>query len=73
MKRGWRNIATWVGAVIVGIAAFCALAAPLLVPHDPFAQDLGRRLLVPFKERNSTLILSATVIDPDVNLRRKPG
>jgi len=48
MKRGWRNIATWVGAVIVGIAAFCALAAPLLVPHDPFAQDLGRRLLVPF-------------------------
>ena len=42
MKRGWRNIATWVGAVIVGIAAFCALAAPLLVPHDPFAQDLGR-------------------------------
>ena len=22
--------------------------APLLVPHDPFAQDLGKRLLVPF-------------------------
>jgi peptide/nickel transport system permease protein len=48
MKRGWRNIGTWVGAVIVGIAAFCALFAPLLVPHDPFAQDLGKRLLVPF-------------------------
>jgi len=48
MRRGWKNIATWVGAVIVGIAAFCALAAPLLVPHDPFAQDLGKRLLVPF-------------------------
>jgi peptide/nickel transport system permease protein len=48
MKRGWKNIGTWVGAVIVGIAAFCALAAPLLVPHDPFAQDLGKRLLVPF-------------------------
>jgi peptide/nickel transport system permease protein len=48
MKRGWRNIGTWVGAFIVGIAVFCALFAPLLVPHDPFAQDLGKRLLVPF-------------------------
>jgi peptide/nickel transport system permease protein len=48
MKRGWKNIGTWIGAVIVGVAAFCALAAPLLVPHDPFAQDLGKRLLVPF-------------------------
>jgi peptide/nickel transport system permease protein len=48
MKRGWKNIATWVGAVIVGLAVFAALFAPLLVPHDPFAQDLGKRLLVPF-------------------------
>jgi peptide/nickel transport system permease protein len=48
MRRGWRNAGTWVGAVIVGIAAFCAIFAPLLVPHDPFAQDLGKRLLVPF-------------------------
>lgn len=48
MKRGWKNIGTWVGAVIVGLAAFAALFAPLLVPHDPFAQDLGKRLLVPF-------------------------
>jgi len=48
MRRGWKNVATWVGAVIVGVAAFCALFAPLLVPHDPFAQDLGKRLLVPF-------------------------
>jgi peptide/nickel transport system permease protein len=48
MKRGWKNIATWVGAAIVGLAAFAALFAPLLVPHDPFLQDLGKRLLVPF-------------------------
>ena len=34
--------------MIVGIAAICAVFAPLLVPHDPFAQDLGKRLLVPF-------------------------
>ncbi|HEY4168993.1 MAG TPA: ABC transporter permease [Reyranella sp.] len=48
MRRGFRNAGTWVGAIIVGIAAFCAIFAPLLVPHDPFAQDLGKRLLVPF-------------------------
>lgn len=47
-RRGWRSAATWFGAAIVGIAAFCAIFAPLLVPHDPFAQDLGKRLLVPF-------------------------
>src|SRR5476649_2670966 len=47
-RRGWRNVGTWVGAAIVGVAAFCAIFAPLLVPHDPFAQDLGKRLLVPF-------------------------
>ena len=47
-KRGWRSVSTWIGALIVGAAAICAVFAPLLVPHDPFAQDLGRRLLVPF-------------------------
>ena len=47
-RRGWKSAATWIGAVIVGVAAFCAVFAPLLVPHDPFAQDLGKRLLVPF-------------------------
>jgi peptide/nickel transport system permease protein len=48
MKRGFRNAGTWVGAVIVGIATLCAIFAPLISPHDPFAQDLGKRLLVPF-------------------------
>jgi peptide/nickel transport system permease protein len=48
MRRGFRNAGTWAGAIIVGVAAFCAIFAPLLVPHDPFAQDLGKRLLVPF-------------------------
>src|SRR5262249_15337257 len=47
-RRGWRSASTWIGAVIVGIAAICAIFAPLLVPYDPFAQDLGKRLLVPF-------------------------
>jgi peptide/nickel transport system permease protein len=47
-RRGWKSAGTWIGAVIVGIAVICAIFAPLLSPHDPFAQDLGKRLLVPF-------------------------
>jgi len=47
-RRGWRSVATWVGAVIVGVVLFCALFAPLIVPHDPFAQDLNKRLATPF-------------------------
>lgn len=47
-RRGWRSAGTWIGAAIVGVATFCALFAPWIVPHDPFAQDLGKRLLVPF-------------------------
>lgn len=44
-------------------------------PQQPRMSYRYRRLLVPFKEPDSTstLILSATVIDPNVNLRRKPG
>ena len=47
-RRGWKSAGTWIGAVIFGIAVICAIFAPLLSPHDPFAQDLGKRLLVPF-------------------------
>ena len=47
-RRGWKSVSTWIGAVIVAIATICAVFAPLLVPHDPFAQDLSKRLLVPF-------------------------
>ena len=47
-RRGWKSVSTWIGAVIVGIAMLCAVFAPLLVPHDPFTQDLSKRLLPPF-------------------------
>lgn len=36
------------GAVVVGAALLCAALAPLLAPHDPYAQDLTRRLVPPF-------------------------
>ena len=45
---GWRNPGLLAGALIVGAALALALFAPLLVPHDPFAQDLSRRLIPPF-------------------------
>jgi peptide/nickel transport system permease protein len=47
-RRGWRSVSTWIGALIVGLAAFAAIFGPSLMPHDPFTQDLGKRLLVPF-------------------------
>jgi peptide/nickel transport system permease protein len=37
-----------VGAVIVGMTLLAALFGPMLVPADPFAQDLMRRLVPPF-------------------------
>ena len=26
-RRGWKSVSTWIGAVIVGVAAICAIAA----------------------------------------------
>jgi peptide/nickel transport system permease protein len=46
-RRGWNSASTWIGAVIVGLAVFCAVFAPLIMPHDPFVQDLNRRLVPP--------------------------
>jgi peptide/nickel transport system permease protein len=43
-----RNAGLATGALIVGVVLFCAVFAELLMPHDPFAQDLTRRLLPPF-------------------------
>jgi ABC-type dipeptide/oligopeptide/nickel transport system permease subunit len=46
--RVLRNAGLAFGATIVGVVLFCAVFAELLMPHDPFAQDLTRRLLPPF-------------------------
>ena len=42
-----RMAAAGLGAGIVLIVALTAIFAPLLVPHDPFAQDLNARLIPP--------------------------
>jgi len=42
-----RNWGFLVGAVIVGVCAIIAILAPWIVPYDPFAIDLDRRLVPP--------------------------
>ena len=46
--RGAGRLGTIVGAAIVGLALFVALLGPLLLPLDPFTQDLNARLTPPF-------------------------
>lgn len=42
-----RNLSTALGAFIVLLAAFCAVFAPLLAPHDPYVQNLDLRMVPP--------------------------
>ena len=42
-----RNLATLIGALILGVTLLAAVLGPTLVPHDPFAQDLTHRLTPP--------------------------
>jgi peptide/nickel transport system permease protein len=42
-----RHVATGLGGFIVGVVLLIAIIAPYVVPHDPFAQDLTRRLVPP--------------------------
>jgi peptide/nickel transport system permease protein len=51
--RARNRVGLWMGAIIVGGVGLIALLAPLLAPHDPFAQDLSRRLVPPFWMRGS--------------------
>jgi peptide/nickel transport system permease protein len=37
-----------IGLVLVGAVILMALLAPLIAPHDPYAQNLSRRLVPPF-------------------------
>ncbi len=46
-SRLLRNPGFLVGAAIVGFTAIVAILAPWIVPYDPFAIDLNRRLVPP--------------------------
>lgn len=43
--RGHRSI--WIGGGILAVILFMAVFAPLLAPHDPYAQSLSNRLIPP--------------------------
>ncbi|MGE0717530.1 MAG: ABC transporter permease [Alphaproteobacteria bacterium] len=47
-RRALRVAGLWIGAAILGLVVAMAAAAPLLTPHDPYAQDLLARLRQPF-------------------------
>ena len=42
-----RNRLAMAGLIIVGLLLLVAALAPWIAPHDPYAQDLSRRLLPP--------------------------
>jgi peptide/nickel transport system permease protein len=46
-RRMGGNPSLVIGLGLVGIVVVMALAAPLLAPHDPYAQDLVRRMVPP--------------------------
>lgn len=43
-----------VGLALLAVITLAALAAPLLAPHDPYAQDLSRRLIPPIWQSEGT-------------------
>lgn len=47
LRRGLRHGGLVAGGAILLIIVGLALAAPLVAPHDPYAQDLSRRMIPP--------------------------
>ena len=47
-KRIFRHHSFLIGAIILAVIFAVALLAPLLAPHDPYDQDLAKRLMNPF-------------------------
>jgi peptide/nickel transport system permease protein len=49
--KGWlsfrSNTLAMIGLIVLAVLILAAIFAPLLATHDPFAQDLGQRLLPP--------------------------
>jgi peptide/nickel transport system permease protein len=45
-----------IGAGVLAVVVFMALAAPLLAPYDPYDQDLARRLIPPIWHEEGTWV-----------------
>jgi peptide/nickel transport system permease protein len=54
LRRGLRHAGFLIGAGILGLIVLAALAAPLIAPHDPYAQDVSRRLIPPIWQAKGT-------------------
>jgi peptide/nickel transport system permease protein len=46
-RRALGHAGLLIGAGVLAVIILMAFAAPLIAPHDPYAQDLGRRLIPP--------------------------
>ncbi len=53
-RRARSHLGLLAGAGVLALIVFVALAAPLLAPHDPYAQDLARRLIPPIWHETGT-------------------
>lgn len=47
LRRGRRHGGLMLGASVLLVIVVAALAAPLIAPHDPYAQNLAQRLIPP--------------------------
>lgn len=48
LRRMMVTPAIVIGVALVGLVVVLAVFAPLLAPHDPYAQDLARRMVPPY-------------------------
>ncbi|MFE1600564.1 ABC transporter permease [Methylobacterium sp. ID0610] len=54
LRRGLTHAGFMIGAVLLGLILLAAVAAPLIAPHDPYAQDVSRRLIPPVWQAKGT-------------------
>ena len=62
-RRIFKNHSFLIGALILLVIIAIAVLAPFIAPHDPYDQDLARRLMNPFWHDKKTDALYALGTD----------